>query len=157
MVIKGAIALAALLGTAVAPARAAESPAPAARVLLVGLNVSDLQRSIDFYAKVLGMHETRRFTFGQNAEVLMGYGGPNETSVVLVYDHEHQGSYDVGAGFSRVGVTVPDVRAVVAATRAAGYKVVMEPKAFQGGGSILGMIVDPDGYRIELVQMTGPT
>jgi lactoylglutathione lyase len=145
-----AFAAAVFLGMSSA-AGAAAPPAADAHVLLVGLNVSDLQRSTDFYAKVLGMKETRRYTFPEVTEVLMGYGGANEASVVLVWRKGRPGPYTVGDGFSRVGVSVPDVRKVLVAAKAAGVKDIAEPRELQG--STLGFITDPDGYRIELVQM----
>jgi predicted enzyme related to lactoylglutathione lyase len=70
---------------------------------------------------------------------------------VLVHHKDHQGKYELGTGFSRVGFRLPDVRAVVNAARAAGYPVTREPMAAQG--AILGFITDPDGYALELVQM----
>jgi hypothetical protein len=58
-------------------AQAADKPPVAVKpgILLVGLNVTDLQRSLDFYTKILGLKETRRYAFPQLTEVLLSYGG----------------------------------------------------------------------------------
>jgi lactoylglutathione lyase len=137
-----------------AQASAKEPPAPPeAAILLVALNVSDLQRSLNFYLDVLKMKETRRYTFPGMTEVLVGYGA-GQPSVVLVHKESHRAPFDQGDGFSRIGVRASDVRSIVATAKSAGYTVLSEPK--EAHGAVLAFIADPDGYRIELVQMPQP-
>ena len=48
-----------------------------------------------------------------------------------------------------------DVYATVENLRARGAKIVREPGPMQHGGSQIAFLEDPNGYRIELIQLTG--
>jgi lactoylglutathione lyase len=48
---------------------------------------------------------------------------------------------------------VPDVVAVCDSVRQAGRKVTREPGPVKGGTSVIAFVQDPDGYKIELIQI----
>lgn len=53
---------------------------------------------------------------------------------------------------SHLVLYVTDMKATVAAVKAAGGKVEREPSAFGDAGMIVGFVVDPAGNDIELIQ-----
>ena len=99
------------------------------RIAGVGVHVTDLDRSVDFYTSVLGMHVVGRFEFEGITEVLVGYGelgsAPN---IVLVDRAANPGPHDLGTGFDRILVMVDDVDATCERLRAFGCAITGEPE-----------------------------
>ena len=56
--------------------------------------------------------------------------------------------------FGHIALGVPDVVAACDQVRAAGGKVTREPGPVKGGSTFIAFVVDPDGYKIELIQRT---
>ena len=127
------------------------------RMLHTMIRVGDLERSLRFYCEVLGMQLLRRkdYPSGRFTLAFVGYG-PEETNTVVELTHnwdtEH---YELGTGFGHLALGVEDVYATCDALRARGTKIVREPGPMKHGGSEIAFIEDPDGYRIELIQLRG--
>ena len=124
------------------------------RFLHTMLRVGNLQRSIDFYTKLLGMTELRRRDVpdGKYTLAFVGYGDEDSTSVIeLTYNYgvDH---YEQGTAFGHLAIGVPDVKATCDGLRAAGAKISREPGPVKFGTTIIAFVEDPDGYKIELVQ-----
>lgn len=126
------------------------------RMVGVGLHVTDLDRSIDFYTNVLGMKQLARYDFEGVTEVLVGYGAQGESpSMVLVDRAGHPAPVDVGTGFDRILLMVDDVEAVCERLRAFGCAVTQEPAQPMEFPVMLAMAKDPDGYGLELLEQGG--
>ncbi len=124
------------------------------RFLHTMLRVGNLQRSIDFYIKLLGMKELRRRDVpdGKYTLAFVGYGDEDSSSVIeLTYNYgvDH---YEQGTAFGHLAIGVPDVKATCDGLRAAGAKITREPGPVKFGTTIIAFVEDPDGYKIELVQ-----
>jgi lactoylglutathione lyase len=124
------------------------------RVLHTMLRVGNLQRSIDFYSKALGMRLLRTTDRPEQKYTLafVGYGDESEHAVLeLTYNYgvDH---YDLGSGFGHVAIGVPDVAAACRQVRSAGGAVTREPGPVKGGTSVIAFVQDPDGYKIELIE-----
>ena len=124
------------------------------RVLHTMLRVGNLQRSIDFYTKALGMHLLRTTDRPDQKYTLafVGYGDEREHAVLeLTYNYgvDH---YDLGSGFGHVAIGVPDVTAACQHVRTAGGAVTREPGPVKGGTTVIAFVQDPDGYKIELIE-----
>jgi lactoylglutathione lyase len=118
------------------------------------LRVGNLQRSIDFYTKALGMHLLRTTDRPEQKYTLafVGYGDERDHAVLeLTYNYgvDH---YDLGAGFGHVAIGVPDVSAACQQVRTAGGAVTREPGPVKGGTTVIAFVQDPDGYKIELIE-----
>ncbi|MFW6369459.1 MAG: VOC family protein, partial [Myxococcota bacterium] len=61
--------------------------------------------------------------------------------------------YDLGDGFGHIALGVDDIHETVEKIRAAGGKIVREPGPMKHGSTVLAFVEDPDGYRIELIQL----
>ena len=118
------------------------------------LRVGDLQRSIDFYTRVLGMKLLRTTERPEQKYSLafVGYGSnPDQAEIELTYNHgvDH---YDMGSAYGHVALGMPDIYAACDRIRAAGGNVTREPGPVKGGNTVIAFVTDPDGYKIELIQ-----
>ena len=117
----------------------------------VGIGVSDLARSADFYERVLGMKRTQTFNLDHMDEIVLAHEGRN--AVVLM--HWKDGSArNYRDNPIKLVFQVVDAGRLIEGIRADGLPISMEPAAYPGmGGAIIGMGLDPDGYVIELIQV----
>jgi lactoylglutathione lyase len=120
------------------------------------LRVGDLNRSIDFYTKVLGMNLLRTTERPEQKYSLafVGYGkgnGDGQAEIELTYNHGVSG-YEMGTAYGHIAIGVPDAYAACTKIKAAGGNVTREAGPVAGGDTIIAFVTDPDGYKIELIQ-----
>jgi lactoylglutathione lyase len=122
------------------------------------VRVGNLERSIDFYTRVLGMQLLRRTDRPEQKYTLafVGYGDESRGAVLeLTYNYGVE-AYDVGGGFGHVAIEVDDAAAACAAVRAEapgfGGAVTREAGPVKGGTTVIAFVQDPDGYKIELIE-----
>ena len=124
------------------------------RLLHTMLRVTDLQRAIDFYTRVLGMTLLRTTERPEQKYSLafVGFGSnPEHAEIELTYNHGvHQ--YEMGTAFGHLALGVSDVYATCERIRALGGHITREPGPVAGGTRVIAFVVDPDGYKIELIQ-----
>ena len=124
------------------------------RFLHTMLRVGDLQRSIDFYTRVLGMQLLRKTENPDYKYTLafVGYGSnPEHAEIELTYNWGVD-SYELGSAFGHLALGVPDVYGACERIKAAGGKVTREAGPVKGGSSVIAFVTDPDGYKIELIE-----
>ncbi|MFT5540022.1 MAG: lactoylglutathione lyase [Alphaproteobacteria bacterium] len=124
-----------------------------ARLLHTMLRVRDLDKSIDFYTRHLGMKLLRRRddADGKYTLVFVGYGEEADTGVIeLTYNWDREEGYELGTAYGHIAIGVPNVAAVCEALAQEGVKISVPPKK-RPSGNTLAFIEDPDGYRIELL------
>ncbi len=127
---------------------------PQMRMLHTMLRVGDLQRSIDFYTKVLGMHLLRT---SDNPEykyslAFVGYGPETGNSVIELTYNYGVSAYELGTAFGHLAIEVDNAAQACEQIRVAGGKVTREAGPVKGGSTIIAFVEDPDGYKIELIQ-----
>jgi len=123
------------------------------------LRVGDLQRSIDFYTRVLGMTLLRTTERPEQKYSLafVGYeGNPAQAEIELTHNHGVD-SYEIGTAYGHIALGVPDVYAACDRIRAAGGPITREPGPVKGGNTVIAFVQDPDGYKIELIQTKSTT
>ena len=124
------------------------------RLLHTMLRVGDLQRSIDFYTKVMGMTLLRTSENpSQNYSLaFLGYGkNPEHAELELTYNHGVS-SYELGTAYGHIAIGVPDAYAACYKIRSNGGAVTREAGPVKGGTTVIAFITDPDGYKVELIQ-----
>ena len=124
------------------------------RILHTMLRVGDLQRSIDFYTRVLGMKllRTTERPDQKYSLAFVGYGtNPDHAEIELTYNHGVD-AYELGTAFGHIALQVEDAAAACARIRAAGGTVTREAGPVKGGTTVIAFVQDPDGYKIELIQ-----
>jgi lactoylglutathione lyase len=125
------------------------------RLLHTMLRVGDLERSLRFYTEVLGMKLLRRKDYpgGSFTLAFVGYGDEKDTTVLELTHNWDTSSYDVGTGFGHLAIGVDDIHATCAAIADKGGRVVREPGPMKHGSTVIAFVEDPDGYKVELIQM----
>ena len=125
------------------------------RMLHTMVRVKDLDASLDFYTRLLGMRLLRRRDYpdGKFTLAFVGYG-PEESSAVLelTYNWDQEKPYDLGSGYGHVAIGVPDIYGTCDRLKAAGAKVVRAPGPMKHGSTVIAFVEDPDGYKIELIE-----
>ena len=124
------------------------------RLLHTMLRVGDLQRSIDFYTRVIGMRLLRTTERPEQKYSLafVGFGeNPEHAELELTYNHGVS-SYEMGDAYGHIALQVPDARAACERIRAAGGTVTREAGPVKGGSTVIAFVQDPDGYKIELIE-----
>lgn len=124
------------------------------RLLHTMLRVGDMQRSINFYTKVMGMTLLRTTDRPDQKYTLafLGYGSnPDHAEIELTYNYgvDH---YDLGSAYGHIAIGVQDATATCAAVKASGGNVTREAGPVKGGNTVIAFIQDPDGYKIELIE-----
>ncbi|MEO8153494.1 MAG: lactoylglutathione lyase [Rhizobacter sp.] len=124
------------------------------RLLHTMLRVGDLQRSIDFYTKVMGMQLLRTTDRPEQkySLVFLGYGrNPEHAEIELTYNYGVD-KYDLGSAYGHIAIEVPDAYAACDKIKAHGGAVTREAGPVKGGDTVIAFVTDPDGYKIELIE-----
>jgi lactoylglutathione lyase len=124
------------------------------RILHTMLRVGDLQRSVDFYTKVLGMKLLRTTENPEYKYTLafVGYGSnPDHAELELTYNHGVD-KYEMGSAYGHIAIGVDDAYSACEVVRAQGGNVTREPGPVKGGKSVIAFVQDPDGYKVELIE-----
>jgi lactoylglutathione lyase len=124
------------------------------RILHTMLRVGDLQRSIDFYTRVVGMKLLRQTDRPDQKYSLafVGFGNnPEHAEIELTYNYGVE-RYEMGTAFGHLALEVPDAAAACERIRAAGGTVTREAGPVKGGSTVIAFVQDPDGYKIELIE-----
>jgi lactoylglutathione lyase len=127
----------------------------AMRILHTMIRVGDLDKSIAFYTEILGMQLLRRQDYpdGRFTLAFVGYGDENKEAVLELTHNWDTPGYDLGNGYGHIALAVPDAAAACAAIKARGGKVVRDAGPMKHGKTIIAFVEDPDGYKIELIQL----
>ena len=128
-----------------------------ARILHLMLRVGDLQRSIDFYTRILGMKVIRSLVQPDErySLVFLGYGDEEETCVLELTYNEGVSEYARGDAYGHFAIGVKDCNQACADIAAEGGSIIRKPGVLKGSGEVFAFVEDPDGYQIELVQRPG--
>ena len=125
------------------------------RLLHTMIRVKDLDKSIDFYTRLLGMKLLRKndFSGGRFTLAFVGYGDESNTAVVeLTHNWDQEEPYDLGDGFGHLALGVPDIYGTCEQLEAEGVSIPRPPGPMKHGTTVLAFIEDPDGYKIELIE-----
>lgn len=125
------------------------------RVLHTMIRVKNLDKSLDFYTRLLGMKVLRKrdVPAGKYSLAFVGYGDERSNTVIeLTYNWGKDEGYELGTGFGHLAIGVPDAYAVCERLAKEGVKIPRPPGPVQHGTTVIAFIEDPDGYKIELIQ-----
>ena len=127
------------------------------RLLHTMLRVNDLEESLRFYCEALGMRLLRRKDYpgGRFTLAFVGYGPEDRETVLELTWNWDTKSYDIGTGYGHIALGVAGIHRAVEQLRAKGVKVTREPGPMKHGGSTIAFIEDPNGYKIELIELEG--
>ncbi len=127
------------------------------RLLHTMLRVGNLEQSIEFYTRVLGMKLLRQKDYpdGKFTLAFVGYGDESDHTVIELTHNWDTHSYDLGAGYGHIAIEVDDVYAAVEELQNRGGKVIRPAGPMNAGTTIIAFVEDPDGYQVELIGKKG--
>ena len=125
------------------------------RMLHTMLRVGDLDKSISFYCDVLGMKLLRRkdYPSGEFTLAFVGYGAETDHTVLELTYNWGIGTYELGTAYGHIALGVDDIYRACDRIAAQGGKVTRPPGPMQHGSTVIAFIEDPDGYKVELIQL----
>lgn len=118
------------------------------------IGAKDVEGVAGFYKSAFGMQEIMRLDMPGIKEIMLNFGGTVEEAKanpdpwIVIMGRPSDDVKEV----PHLVLYVPDMKAIVAAVKAAGGKIEGEPGSFGDNGMIVGFAVDPAGNRMELIQ-----
>lgn len=117
----------------------------------VGIRVADLQRSIDFYTKILGMKVAGRGKIEQTKGETVGLQSEKDGFILELNYYEEDSPYNtkyvVGESLDHLAFKVDDLDKALAEAGKAGHRTILEMNV---DGGRWAYIEDPNGIWIEL-------
>ncbi|MGJ3250394.1 MAG: lactoylglutathione lyase [Elainellaceae cyanobacterium] len=125
------------------------------RMLHTMLRVGNLNESLTFYCDVLGMKLLRQKDYpgGEFTLAFVGYGDESDHTVLELTYNWGTDSYDLGDAYGHIAIGVDDIYRTCDAIKQRGGKVVREPGPMKHGSTVIAFVEDPNGYKIELIQL----
>jgi lactoylglutathione lyase len=118
----------------------------------VAIRVKDIDRSLDFYVNKLGFKEMLRLI--RDDKLWLVYLRITDTQYLEVFpdgEGDRAPEREV-VGYNHICLEVPDIEQSVRELEALGIPLI-RPKILAADGNWQTWIEDPDGHRIELMQM----
>src|SRR5437764_2394485 len=117
--------------------------------------ITNIARSVAFY-EALGFGQLGRFPIREEAvNVFMNQPGDGDSPRLELTYNFGVDSYDVGTGYGHIAITTDDIDAMLARLAEQGIEPEKPPYTIREGGSRLCFVKDPDGYRVEILEMAG--
>jgi lactoylglutathione lyase len=136
-------------------ATSAAATPQAGRILHTMLRVKDLDRSLDFYTRLLGMRMLRKSDYpgGRFTLAFVGYGDEASTAVIeLTHNWDQAEPYSIGSGYGHIAIGVPDIYGTCKRLEGEGVKIPRPPGPMKHGTTVIAFVEDPDGYKVELIE-----
>jgi len=121
------------------------------------IRTSDMDRSIDFYTKLLGLKLLGRHEIPQNnAEIAFlqdpeGKGSKLELTYYLNQEKFIQSKYEDRV-FDHLAFEIKDMEETISKMRKNDVTITDEPFRLGSSGSLIAFVEDPDGILIELIE-----
>jgi len=123
------------------------------------IRVANLEKSLDFYTRILGMEVLRNTDYpaGRFTNVFIGFGPENITTTLeLTHNWDQTEPYDKGKAYGHLAFNVDNVVAAMEYLESEGVTIRSPAKPMNHGTRMLGFVEDPDGYVIELNEPVNP-
>lgn len=117
--------------------------------------IVDPEKSIHFYVDKMGLKKVGEMNFDTATNYFFAVEEDAEEPMLeLTHNHGQTEPYDLGDGYSHVAFTVDDLGGTVAKLEEDGVEVTLQPKTMtvEGHDYKIAFVLDPDGYKIELVE-----
>jgi lactoylglutathione lyase len=120
------------------------------------VRVFDETRSVDFYRRAFGFEIADRFAFDGFTLIYLR----NEAAdfeIELTVNHDRERPHEIGDGYGHIALAVEDLETEHRRFEAEGLKPSGVKEFFRKGALLAKFffVVDPDGYKIEVLQRHG--
>ena len=116
------------------------------------IRVKDLEKSLDFYQKLLNMTFVRKKRL-DDCWLYFLTDEDNTAQIELTYNDETpENGYEIGTGFGHFAFSVESLEQFTEKLHKLGYEYLYEPFDLNGKGTKIAFVTDPDGYEIELIE-----
>ena len=119
------------------------------------LRVGNIEESVKFYTEVLGMKLLRQKEYpdGKFTLAFVGYGDDSDHTVLELTYNWGVEKYNLGDAYGHIAIGIDDIYGTCEQIKARGGKVSREPGPMKHGSTVIAFVEDPDGYKVELVQL----
>ena len=119
------------------------------------VRVKNIDASLNFYCKLLGLKEIRRRDYEAGKFTLIFLAPPDQPDAMieLTYNWDQEEPYNLGDGYGHIALGVRDIHGVCAGLEKAGATIPRKPGPMKHGTTEIAFIEDPDGYKVELVDL----
>ena len=115
--------------------------------------VTDIDRSVAFY-EALGFQEVGRIPIRDEAiNVFMNQPGDGDSPRLELTYNFGVDSYEVGTGYGHIAITTGDLDGMLQRLAGQGIEPEKPPYTIREGGNRLTFVKDPDGYRVEILEI----
>ncbi|EWH00358.1 VOC family protein [Halomonas sp. BC04] len=122
------------------------------RLVHTMIRVEDLDESIEFYTKKIGLEFVSKEELpGNDATIAFLRDPKSGHEIELTYNHDGR-SYDLGDGYGHMAFDVASVDDTYEEWKSRGVEFSLLPKTMQNRMRIA-FAVDPTGYKLELREM----
>ena len=108
------------------------------------LNVADMNKSLEFYQKALGLKKEEEID-GKGFKIVFMSDGVMPHKLELTYLEDKKGAYDLGDNETHLAFTVNDI------AKAYSLHKDMDCVCYVNKDMGIYFIVDPDGYWLEII------
>lgn len=123
------------------------------RMLHTCIRVKDLEKSLTFYKEVLGLKEVRKLDYPDYKFTLVYLALPgDDVELELTYNYDQEEPYDLGNGYGHIAIGVQSLENTHEEYSQSGQDVT-DLKGLSDGAASYFFIKDPDGYKIEIIQL----
>ena len=119
------------------------------------LRVGNLEESVKFYTELLGMKLLRQKEYpdGKFTLAFVGYGDDSDHTVLELTYNWGVEKYHLGDAYGHIAIGIDDIYGTCNEIKARGGKVTREAGPMKHGSTVIAFVEDPDGYKVELVQL----
>lgn len=122
------------------------------KMLHTCIRVMDLEKSLDFYEKALGLRISRKKDFPEDGFTLVYLtDSTGSYELELTYNYGREEAYEIGNGFSHIALSSEDLEESWKKHKDMGYKTT-DLMGLPGEKPRYYFITDPDGYDIEIIR-----
>ncbi len=128
----------------------------AAKAIHSMIRVFEEARSVDFYSRAFGLAIADRFAFDGFTLVYLRNAAA-DFELELTHNHDRAKPYELGDGYGHIAFAVEDLDAEHLRFQREGLKPLAIKEFFRDGALLAKFffVVDPDGYKIEVLQKHG--